>query len=88
MLFYLLNQKVSACLFLEDEFPYKQAFVCDTLRPLIMFQTELGGLGFTLPTSSCRIIGPNGCLQRYFLKPVLKGWENVPHKHLGFENLV
>lgn len=27
-------------------------------------------------------------LESYFLKPVLKGWENVPCKHLGFENLV
>lgn len=34
---YLLDQEVSACHFLEEEFPYKQAFVSDTLRPLINY---------------------------------------------------
>lgn len=40
MLFYLLNQEVSTSLFLEEEFPYKRAFVCDTLRPLINYISD------------------------------------------------
>lgn len=39
-LFYLLNQEVSTCLFLGEEFPYKRAFVCDTLRPLINYISD------------------------------------------------